>query len=347
MNLDLEYSVQNRDVDFETREAIFLYKNYLRGYKREIHKLADHPDYKRDDSYHSIPSKHHIMYKYKVDDQEHTELYSTDGNRAYEFLIELDKDQASYGIYYGCRGLVKGGCQKEQNEIFMKEWDEMKYEISEVLNNTFPDKDFTKRFRMTDNTNNKTYWPFWIMLYDDEDVVEVAALAVKLICNVYKRYLNGEKMSKVPQKPKTLTTKTSFTLRDYMNTLKVLKNKDRFELFLKNAVACGYLARDDRYEVCYRFVNVKNVTAAYLFEELSLELGESKPVSGDPAKELTSKDTKIPWSKYTPIFLTENSRSIETLKQSRNQADHYDKGYAESAKAIFNEIMNFNVECQK
>lgn len=340
MNLHLEGSVQNRDVEFETNEAISLYEKFLEGYIDEIGKLANHPDYKNDDSYHSRPSERHIMYKYKVNDQGHTELYSKDRSRAYEFLIELDKEQASYGIYYGCKGLVKGGCQKEQNEIFMKEWDEMKYEISEVLNNTFPDKDFTKRFRVTNNAENMTYWPFWIKLGDDEDVIEVAALAVKLICNVYKRYLNGEKMSKVPQKPKTLTTKTSFTLRDYMNTLKVLKNKDRFELFLKNAVACGYLVRDDRYEVCYRFVNVKNVTAAYLFKELSLELGEIKPVSGDPAKELTSKYTKIPWRKYAPIFLTEHSGSIETLKQSMNQAEQFDKGDAEKANAIFDEIMH-------
>jgi hypothetical protein len=339
MNFDLEDSVKNRDAEFELAQAMFLYKNYVEGYKREIHKMKNHPEFKRDDTYHSIKSKHHITYKYIVSDNGDTELYSSDGNRAYEFLIEFDKEEASYGIYYGCRGLVKGGDQKEQNAIFAQEWDELKYDITEVLNNTFQEKDFSKRFRMTNNANNKTYWPFWIMLYDDEDVVDVAALAVKLIFNIYKRYIKEGQVSAAQAKAKKYVTKTSFTQKDYEEVLKTIKKKDRFELFIRNAVACGYLERDERYDVCYRFVNVNNVIAAFIFRELSENLGEIKSKSGIKTNELKST---IPWKLYKPIFLTESSGSIDSLKASLTQSEGSGPGdNAKQAKLIFEEIMAY------
>ena len=338
MNFDIEGSIENRDLEFEQAEAAFLYKDFLEGYKQEIHKMAGHSEFKRDDTYHSIKSEHHIMYKFCVNEDGDTELYSNDGNRAYEFLIELDVEQASYGIYYGCRGLVKGGDQKEQNRIFAEEWEELKYEITEVLNNTFQDKDFSKRFRMTDNANNKTYWPFWIMLYDDESVMDVAALAVKLICNVYRRYLNGGTVSTKPPKSKTVTIETNFTEKDFNSVLKKLKNIKLFLQFIENAVKCGYLVKDDRYEFCYRFMNMDDGTAAYVLRELSYMIGETKPtLKGEQSVE--NKDYKIPWSKYVKIFMTSNSNTISNLKQSKNQAnqDAEDKGVD-----IFKKIMSLS-----
>lgn len=59
MNFDLEDSVQNRDTEFELAQAQFLYNDYVEGYKREIHKMKIHPHFKRDDTYHSIKSRHH------------------------------------------------------------------------------------------------------------------------------------------------------------------------------------------------------------------------------------------------------------------------------------------------
>lgn len=338
MNFDIDDSIQNRDIAFEQSEAMFLYKDYLSGYKREIHKMKNHPEFKRDDTYHSIKSKHHIMYKYMVNAEGDTEIYSADGNRAYEFLIELDRDEASYGIYYGCRGLVKGGDQKEQNRIFSKEWDEIKYEITEVLNNTFHDKDFSKRFRMTDNANNKTFWPFWIMLYDDEDVVDVAALAVKLIFNVYKRYLDGIRCTVEAPKPKDVKTKTNYTKQDFNEALKSFKNKDLFMQFIDNAIACGYIAKDTRYDVCYKFVDIDDGTAAFILRELSFAIGEIKRQSQDGGPREITQDSKIPWTKYEKIFMTSNSRTIKNLRQSKNQAN---ADVEDNAIAIFKEIMNY------
>ena len=51
---------------------------------------------------------------------------------------------------------------------------------------------FTHRFKPTNNANNHTYWPFWITLHEDEDIVEVGARAVRLIRSVYEGYLENE-----------------------------------------------------------------------------------------------------------------------------------------------------------
>lgn len=317
-----------------------LYDKYVERYKQEIHKMREHRDFKRDDTYHSNKSEDHIKYKYIVNDNGDTELYSSDGNRAYEFLIEFDNKEPSYGIYYGCIGLVKGGDQHEQYAIFAREWEVLKDEITEVLNNTFHYKDFSKRFRMTNNTNDKTYWPFWIMLYDDEDVFDVAALAVKLIHNVYKRYLRGGQVLTGHTKEKKYETKTSFTQKDYDSVLKKIEKKELFVSFIKNAVACGYLERDERYDVCYRFVNVSNVIAAFILQELSAYLVVLKSKSANKEKDV--KDT-IPWKLYKPIFLTESSGSIDSLKASLSQSKGASgsEAHTQKAKLIFEEIMNY------
>ena len=112
-----------------------------------------------------------------------------------------------------------------------------------------------------------------------------------------------------------------------------------FEHFIKNAVACGYLERDERYDVCYRFVNLSNVIAAFIFRELSENLGEIKSKSGIKTNELKST---IPWKLYKPIFLTESSGSIDSLKASLTQSEGSGPGdNAEKAKLIFKEIMTY------
>ena len=66
-----------------------------------------------------------------------------------------------------------------------------------VLNNTFLDKDFSYRFKFTDNANDGTYWLFWITLNKEEDIYDVGVKATTIIRNVFKRYLDGEEFSNV------------------------------------------------------------------------------------------------------------------------------------------------------
>lgn len=77
-------------------------------------------------------------------------------------------------------------------KMFNEEWKDIRYYVTAVLENTFPGKSFTHRFKPTNNANNHTYWPFWITLHEDEDIVEVGARAVRLIRSIYEGYLENE-----------------------------------------------------------------------------------------------------------------------------------------------------------
>lgn len=276
MNTDNLYdnqSVEGRDYKFETEVMNRMFGEYVQKYVERIHSMDKEESYVHDDSFHNIKSHNHIMYKLKVGANGETNLLSRDGNRGYEFLVEFDKDDPEYGIYYGCRGLIYSGDQKEQIDIFLSEWEnDIKSEVCAVLNNTFINIDFTNRFQATNNASNKTFWPFWIALGEDEDVVKVAALATKLIANVYRRYLDGKVLSTVPIEKKIEKVQARFTNEVYRDTLKAIekdcgvKAMAQYVAFINAAVKKGMLVRDDRYEMCWKFVGLKNIVVGQLIK---------------------------------------------------------------------------------
>lgn len=154
-------------------------------YKKKMRLLDEVEDFKADASFHGNKAPHHMMYKLET-------LYSKDGCRGYEFLIEYDVYEPVVGIYYGCKGLILDENDKDGMAMFNEEWEDIRYYVTAVLENTFPGKFFTHRFKPTNNANNHTYWPFWITLHEDEDIVEVGARAVRLIRSVYEGYLENE-----------------------------------------------------------------------------------------------------------------------------------------------------------
>ena len=154
-------------------------------YKKKMRLLDEVEDFKADASFHGNKAPHHMMYKLET-------LYSKDGCRGYEFLIEYDVYEPVVGIYYGCKGLILDENDKDGMAMFNEEWEDIRYYVTAVLENTFPGKFFTHRFKPTNNANNHTYWPFWITLHEDEDIVEVGARAVCLIRSVYEGYLENE-----------------------------------------------------------------------------------------------------------------------------------------------------------
>lgn len=190
-------SIPDRDWDFEKEQNRVLYQDYVDRYIAEIERIGDDEAFIIDNSFNGVKANHHIMYKCIVNEKSgETLLMTSDGCIGYEFLVEFDKLDPAYGIYYGCRGHIKAGDQKSGIKRIEDDWENLKVEVTAVLNNTFVDKDFSKRFQPTNNANNKTYWPFWISLGADENVIEVAARATKLICNIYKKYINGWKPRK-------------------------------------------------------------------------------------------------------------------------------------------------------
>jgi len=315
VSLDLTESVENRDVVFETERLKSLFSTYLHSFIDRMNEMETDSSFVRDDSYHSVHSSHHIMYKLNVDTLGNTMLVSSDGLRGYEFLVEFDKDDPAYGIYYGCRGLIFGGDQGEQIDIFDREWQEnLKYVVCKVLNDTFVDMDFSKRFQMTNNANNKTYWPFWISLGVEEDIIQVAARAMKLIFNIYQMYLSGNLIPEtIKTKDKAKSFETRYTENAYNSAIKKYckkaESKRIFEKFIRGAVKYHVIEQDFRYEKCYKFVSISNAVLGYMLSQLCVNMGLSK-----------SEKDKIVWSLFIPIFVSHTGESLDSIRKSHHNS---------------------------
>lgn len=139
----------------------------------------------RDDRVRDKEMPVHMMYKYGAP------LISKDGSRAYTFNIEFCKDTPSEGIYYGAFGLALRGTIEEHIDAFDREWAAIRPMAAQVLGNTFCNPCYNMLFRPTDNINDNTYWPFWISLGENEDIVEVAFRAVRIIRRLYEAFFAG------------------------------------------------------------------------------------------------------------------------------------------------------------
>lgn len=180
--------------DKHYQEKMALLENVMVGRKRDEFDSDSEQAcecLRRDDTYNGIKDPCYIMYKLKP--VEHNGL-------VYEFLVEYQKYDPNTGIYFGCKvsnpEIMKhfeNGNIDMANRLTQKMVDcadkEWKTDLRDatvlVLNNSYPDKDFSLRFCHTENANDGTYWPFWIRLNEEEDIVSVAANAVKLIKNIY------------------------------------------------------------------------------------------------------------------------------------------------------------------
>lgn len=234
-----------------------LYNNYVNSFVDQLTNAMTgnttiQKYFKRDDTVNGIPHPEHIMYKLIVNpthsnnlidsqkayqlkpyDKPDTEI-STDPHRRYEFVIEFDKGTPDYGIYYGCRGLIRDAKNKEdsieQAKRMYEEWASIEDTVTTVLNNTFPKKDFTKSYRRTNNDNNYTFWPFWIALGDNEDICDIAARATAIICKCYQALLlriknPTEFLIEIVDNEKKRDKKTCFTQDSYIGVLNTIQNK--------------------------------------------------------------------------------------------------------------------------
>lgn len=189
-----EIRVETHDIlseRFAKDKAVELTNKYSEILKEKIKALDslkfddDELVFRPDNSYNGIKADRHMMYKLP-------ELHNEDGSIYYEFLIELDIKDPSIGIYYGCKGLIKKGDNDRQIQKMNDEWEKpIQEKVLERLNTLFINKKYQYRFKPTDNANDNTYWPFWISLHPDENILEVAARATIIIRDEYKRYLEG------------------------------------------------------------------------------------------------------------------------------------------------------------
>lgn len=301
-------------------------------------------DFRRDDSYNGNPAPHHIIYKLG------NLFLSKDGCRAYEFLIEYDIYEPNVGIYYGCKGLTLKGNHNKQIENFNKEWEKIRDKVAEVLTNTFPGKNFTYRFKCTDNANNNTYWPFWITLNEDEDIVGVAVRALRIIKEVYKKHFDLEEDPEIStpecenaekKEPKEYNrqlacfeTVTAFSESVYQLLLKKLRNDSNEKIFKKFIISLTNekgIHKNDIYEKAYA-VDFSGVDFAYLIVALFNHFNEN-----------SRAEVKVPWEAFTNVFLNMDDKYFgkDTLKNSyKKNGDENDPTHNKHLAQAKNKLLN-------
>ena len=283
-----------------------------------------------DNTYNKDGKRYHddsyIMYKLPIS-------YINDGNVGYEFLIEYEIGNPSLGIYYGCRTFVANGDLDFWLKKFSEEWYSVKNIVCQTLNNSFPGKDFSQRFKVTDNASDGNFWPFWITLYEDEDIVEVGVRAINIIKKIYDKYI----IAKEPfeqcelKKQKKYVTETAFTDSAYQSLLNHIGSpsnkakivfKEGTELFeesLADAVKKKILIKNELYEKAWE-VQVDNVEFATYIVELFQEL--SKLYRSIYGKEYKAT---VPWNLINKIFLDGhgNAYGKDNLRISYQKRDEY------------------------
>ena len=193
-------------------------------------------------------------------------LTPPDGGRKYEFLIEYDVYNPSQGIYLGCKSITFPAFSHTlQIKAAIEDWEHLRPYILQRLNNVFIDKDFTHRFRDTDNAHNGTFWPFWISLYEDEDPRDVGCRVLDTIYSVYREYFSDHLSASVPPVApvKKIKVKTAFTHEAYaeleMKVKKIccrasgkedsgIRGWEIIESFFTSAEKAGLIQRMEGYE---------------------------------------------------------------------------------------------------
>ena len=268
------HSKNNTDIGYE-KQAEFIHE-FTQFYLDKMKKLEAAEGFVREDIKDDF---YHIIYRYRPKDP-NKPFHSIDG-RDYDFVIEYHRGKPSEGIYYGIKGEVTSGDLEEQCEKFRKEWpnifmkehknrnslSDLQKATTDILNDTFLWKDFLKCFKPTDNFNKKRYWLFWITLNDDEDVISVAALAVKLISKSFEEYLwkktvfvdRENEKHKGRGRPKKWDKKDIYMRIPYFSNEAYNKlceayygKREKIEEWIEKLETNEIIRKENLYEKCYR-----------------------------------------------------------------------------------------------
>ena len=280
------HSKYNKDVGYK-KQAEFIHE-FTQFYLDKMKKLVEAEGFVREDIKDDF---YHIIYRYRPK-YSNKPFHSIDG-RDYDFVIEYHRGKPSEGIYYGIKGEVASGDLEEQCGKFRKEWPNIfmmdksnlqkiyndsqdedifwgynfQLELTEILNNTFPWKDYLKCYKPTDNIWKNRYWLFWVTLNDDEDIVKVAARAVKLIAKTFERCIVNHNEYKKPEAKKNdskapMLQMTSFTNEAFEElTTKILEGTKGKTIndFIMKLKTCKLIVDEERYECCYILSGKQNI----------------------------------------------------------------------------------------
>lgn len=267
----------------------------------------------------NVPLPDHMAYKLEP-------LFSADGHRQYEFLIEYHTKKPSEGIYYGCRGItLKGYNHNEEIEQFRKDLETVKSELCVILNNSFPGKNFNFRFRMTDNANDETYWLFWISLVEDEDIDKVGLRATEIIRKVFESYLTGAPIGqhKISQTMPKVETAFTIEARDYLlDRVGALAKNGRkkecqqlFTKFVEGATLQKLLIDNKNYEYAYSYQGETNSGFARLINTF-FEVLHDRGLTRD-------EHVSVPWKGIIKVFLDKEGHAFgEEIKTQVEKKVH-------------------------
>ena len=281
------------------KQAEFVHE-FTQFYLDKMKKLTEAEGFVREDIKGDF---NHIIYRYRPDGAEKP-FRSVDG-RDYDFVIEYHRNKPSEGIYYGVKGEVASGDLEEQCGKFCKEWpnifmkehknrdslSDLQKATTDILNDTFLWKDFLKCFKPTDNFSQKRYWLFWITLNDDEDVISVAALAVKLISKSFEEYLwkktdfvdRENEKRKGRGRPKKWDKKDNYLRIPYFSNEAYEKlceayygERETIEEWIEMLETNKIIRKENLYEKCYRLnIDSKDFICKYVKSSCNNENIES------------------------------------------------------------------------
>lgn len=281
------------------------------------------------------------MYKLKNEDGK-TYLLGK-GSIKYEFLVETDCEDFAYGIYYGCKCILNTkGDVVEQVKQCNDEWEYLKPRIIAALNNTFIDLDFSERTIPTDNVSSMTYWPFWIRLGENEDVNGVAAVATRVIRNVYREFFQGNVVvepGKQPGPKMVAKTKTRYTQNAYDLVVKELSDRrfyvgnarELFEKFLAIIIQKDVIRRYPIYEKCWIVANWSNCE----FGELIARFSEKISI-----EEVEEDKRRVKWSLFNTILMSKHNRPFDEVRKQYRRSKNLKESRQDDIKNIMEELLS-------
>ena len=312
-----------------------LVKKCINRYVERINVLDEHPDFVCDNHVRDKAIDPIIMYKLSNDGGALS--LKGRGGREYEFLVEFDPYNFAYGIYFGCRCTLHNRRKiATQVEECNDEWQHIRERVIEALNNTFVDLDFSDREIPTDNVSDRTYWPFWFRLGEEESVQDVAALATKIIRNVYRWFLDDENYDLIMKEPiakkikrgrkKETAVHTRYTNKEYNAVIEQLKDTSMycpdavtyFEKFMDTLLRNDIIRRYHLYEKCWIVNGMENCDFAEIVAEFSnritTKIKEVKEVVRD-GKIVRIEIKNISWSLFSPIMLSSGGSVFDEIRK--------------------------------
>ena len=326
------HSKNNTNIGYE-KQAEFIHE-FTQFYLDKMKQLVAAEGFVREDIKDDF---YHIIYRYRPKDS-NKPFHSIDG-RDYDFVIEYHRGKPSEGIYYGIKGEVTSGDLKEQCEKFREEWpnifmkehknrsslSDLQKATTDILNDTFLWKDFLKCFKPTDNFNKKRYWLFWITLNDDEDVISVAALAVKLISKSFEEYLwkktdfvDREKEERKGRgRPKKWDKKDNYLRIPYFSNEAYNKlceayygERKKIEEWIEKLETNEIIRKENLYEKCYRL----NIDSKVFIHDYVKNSSNNKKIESPFIIE-NQKKKKYYYDLLDRLFLQKDgNRSIEDYR---------------------------------